>query len=164
MTDPVKPEGVGALAESLTALIAESQALRGDVKANEAARRRENQINLGVLLMLTLFVFIVLVVAWQNNSIARTTQQTNQQVVSCTVPGGKCYDDGKKRTAGAVGDIVKASIYMAECSRLRPGDSGPEFDAFLEQCVADKLAASNKPTPVTPTPAPTATPVPTPTQ
>jgi hypothetical protein len=158
MTHPEQPEPVAALATSLTALIAESQALRVDVKANERARKRENQINLGVLLMLSLFVFLVLVVAWQNNTIAQQTRDTNARMLSCTVPGGPCYEDGRKRTAQAVGDIYKVSIYMAECSRLRPGVSGPEFDAFLEGCVNDKLTASQAAPRVQPTPTPTASP------
>lgn len=151
--DPHQP--VDILRSSLAALIAESQALRTDVHAAESARRRQFLVNTGVLGMLALFVLLVLVVAWQNNQVVTRVNQTNARVADCTNPGGKCYEDGKRRTGDAIGDIIRAEAYMAECARLYPGESGPAFDQKLEACVNARLAATQharaKPTP-TPTP------------
>jgi hypothetical protein len=78
------------------------------------------------------------IVSVQDNRIARDTRATNDpQVVDCTTPGGVLLP---ARAAPAPGrpsaPSLKASVFVAECSRLRPGDSGPVFDAALEQCVA----------------------------
>jgi hypothetical protein len=81
-------------------------------------------------------------------------------MADCTTPGGKCYEDGRSRTGNAISDILKVNLYMAECARLKPGESGPGFDAFLERCVGDKLASSHA-SDATPTPAPVPTPEPT---
>lgn len=149
--DPMVPPAVALLRQSLNALIEESQALRTDVKANERARRRENHINMALLGLLGVFIFMVLVVAAQNNTISRSTKDTNARMADCTTPGGKCYDEGSARTGKAIGDIIRAEVYMAECSRLYPGEAGPEFDDKLEQCVVNKLA---HPAPL-PSPSPT---------
>lgn len=139
---------IASLSQSLADLIAESQALRTDVNAAEVAReheakqrKRENQINLGLIGMIAIFVVMVMVMVWQNNSISQDTRQTNKQMADCTTPGGGCYEEGRARTADAISDITKVSIYMAECSRLSPGESGPEFDKKLEACVYEKLKA-----------------------
>lgn len=149
------PPSVAMLRLSLTALIEESKALRTDVKANEAARKRENHINMALLGLLAVFIAMVFVVAWQNNNIAQDTRDTNARMADCTTPGGRCYSEGSKRTGDAIGNIIRAEVYMAECTRLLPGESGPEFDKKLEQCVVDKLAhPAALPPPSTPTPTP----------
>jgi type VI protein secretion system component VasK len=140
-----------ALSDSLRALIDESKALRQDVDQAERTRRREARLNAVMIGILSLFVLCVLAVAWQNNAIAQQTADTNRQITSCTVPGGKCYEDGRARTTEAVSNIYKSSVYMAECARLQPGVSGADFDRFLEKCVADKIAGSR----ATPAPVPT---------
>lgn len=143
----VAAQHAAALSLSLDKLIGESKLLRDDVNIAERTRRRENRLNLVLIGMLSLFVLCVLAVAWQNNRIAKQTADTNAHVVSCTVPGGKCYENAKTQQSGAVAAILRASTYMAECSRLHPGESGPAFDSFLEACVAAKLAAVLPPTP-----------------
>lgn len=146
MTGPVKPtprgeEVVTALKTSMAALVAESQALRSDVHRAEQARKRANQINAVVLGVVALFVAALAVIGYQ-------VSVTNQRMVDCTTPGGRCYQQGQQRTAAAVGDVLRVSIYMAECSRLLPGESGPDFDRKLERCVFEKLAADDKTNPV----------------
>lgn len=139
MTDPThhgKPAAsdvVAPLQQSLADLIRESQALRVDVHTAEAARKRANHINLGVLGLLILFVALLVGIGWQGNV-------TNQRIADCTTAGGDCYEEGRKRTAAAIGDIIKVSIYMAECARLYPGEAGPEYDRKLEACVYGRLA------------------------
>lgn len=149
-TEPIEPaaaSGVHALSASLSELVAESQALRTDVRTAEATRRKENRINLVVIIMLTLFVVLVLVVAWQNNRIAAETRTTNDRIADCTTAGGRCYEDGKQRTGAAIGNIIQAEIALGECSRLYPGESGPAFDQKLKACVYSRIQPSPTPSP-----------------
>jgi type VI protein secretion system component VasK len=152
-------EPMGGLSASLQQVLDEARSLRTDVKAAERARRRESQINLVIIGVLAVFVLLVGVVTWQNNQVIRQTQQTNDTIADCTSPAGECYKSGQRRTAAVVEDLIRASTFVAQCARLRPGESGPEFDAFLEQCVAEKLGLQPGPSPsptlkVTPTPVP----------
>lgn len=148
MIDPDSRPVSATLSEYLTKLAADAEGLRTDVHNAEQARRRANTIGLALMGVLGFLMLVILVVAAQNNAIASQTRQTNARIAACTTAGGKCYEDGKTRTGAAVGDIVKASVYVAECSRLHPGESGPTFDAFLEKCVAGKLAKASPPAPV----------------
>ncbi len=134
-----EPPAVEQLRASLSALIAESQALRQDVHGAEVARKRANQINLGVLALLALFVALLVAIGWQNNQVIQRVDDTNDQVASCTTPGGACYEQGRTRTDGAVSAVVRISIYVSQCGRLYPGESGPEYDVKLQACVMDRL-------------------------
>jgi hypothetical protein len=143
------------------ALIAESQALREDVHTAEAARKRQvttqtrqNRISTAILFVLLVFVIMALVIAWQGNRTIAQTRETNQRMVDCTAPGGRCYEEGKARTGSAINAILRADVFVSECSRLRPGESGPAFDQFLEACVGQRLAAAAAADPL---PAPSAT-------
>ncbi len=64
-------------------------------------------------------------------------------VADCTTEGGKCYDEGRKRTGAAVVGIsdrtITGFVYTNECSRLWPDQSGPTYNAKLEACVKSKL-------------------------
>jgi len=162
-TPPSVAAQTEGLARSLSALIVESQALRTDVKANEQARKRENQINLGVLLMLSLFVLVVLVIAWQNNSITRQVHDTNDRITSCTVPGGRCYEESKARTGDAINAIIATQVAALECARNLPGLTGDEYNRRLEACVYERVQALSAKPPVTVVPTPSASPNPTPT-
>lgn len=151
MAGPTKPaprgeEIVAALLTPLTELAAQSRELRTDVHRAEQARKRANQLTMVLLGAVTLFVAALAVIGYQVTT-------TNQRVVDCTTPGGRCYQQGQERTAQAVGDVLRVSVYMAECSRLFPNESGPEFDRKLERCVFDRLAADNKTNPL-PQPSP----------
>jgi hypothetical protein len=148
-TTPVATTPVADLHGELAALIDEAQALRTDVRSAEQARRRASQINLGVLILLIIFVGLLMAVTWQNNRLSHEVAKGNARIADCTTAGGKCYDDGKKRTGSAIGDIIRAEIFMAECARQWPGESGPTFDRKLEACVAQRLTNANA------TPAPT---------
>ncbi len=152
--DPTLPAGdlphVAALKRSLTELIDESQALRVDVNAAEHARKRANAINLAMLALLGLFVFMLVGVTWQNNSLAHEVAKTNRTLADCLDPRGECYQQANERTGSAIQDIIRAELFMAECSRLYPGESGPAFDRKLEACVAERLAGPG----LRPSPAP----------
>jgi hypothetical protein len=145
---------IEAILSAANSAAEEAKDLKAQVVVANQARRRENRIYLMILGVLGLFVALSLFVSAQNYQIAEQTRTTNERLADCTTPTGKCYRQGQARTGSAVADILKASVYMAECSRLRPGDSGPEFDAFLERCVAERIVRSRA------TPAPSSTPTP----
>lgn len=142
-TPPLRPGGepsaVESLRASLAALIAESQALRSDVHGAEVARKRANQINLGVMALLAIFTALLVAIGWQNNQVIQRVDETNDQVASCTTPGGACYEQGRARTSGAISAVVQISIFVSQCGRLYPGESGPAYDAKLQQCVMERL-------------------------
>lgn len=140
-TNPVSggADAVETLRRSLSDLIAESQALRSDVHSAEAARKRANQINTGVLVLLAGFVAMLLVIGWQNNQVIRQVSATNNTMADCTTPGRDCYEQGQKRTAAAVSALTRISIYVSQCGRLWPGESGPDYDRKIESCVLDRL-------------------------
>lgn len=153
------PPSVAHLRQSLTDLIAESQALRSDVHKAEAARRRITTISLALIAAMIVPLVILLVLVVQNNGISREVHDTNEVIADCTNPSGKCAQQSSRRTGEAIGDIIRAEIYMAQCSRLYPGEAGPEFDRKLEKCVYDRLAAfaaqrDRSPAGPTPTPGP----------
>ncbi len=132
---------VAALRESLTAVVVATEALRSDVTAAETARRRTGRINLGLIGMLVGLVALLLAIGYQNNRLVRGQKRTNERIADCTTAGGTCYEQGRERSSGAIAAIVRISVYVTECGRLWPGESGPDFDRKLEKCVADRLAA-----------------------
>jgi hypothetical protein len=136
---PAQGSPAEALRASLESLIAESQALRSDVHGAEVARKRANQINLGVLALLALFVALLIAIGWQNNQVVNQVQQTNDQMANCTTPGRQCYEQGRARTDGAVSSVVRISIFVSQCGRLWPGESGPDYDRKLQACVMERL-------------------------
>lgn len=148
--DPAPSPHVAALRDSLAELIVESQALRTDVRGAERARRRASQISLGLLGLVGLFVGMLMVVSWQNNRLAHQVAETNTRMADCTTPGGKCYEEGRKRTDGAVSAVVRISVLTNQCARLFPEESGPAYDRKLEACVQERLAQPVQ----TPTPNP----------
>lgn len=118
---------IETLRSNLAELIAESQALRSDVKSAERARRRENFVSLALSLIGVLVIGMVLFLAFQ-------TQQIGDQIASCTTPDGQCYQDASKRTSGTVQKIVAYQVIVAECARAT------KTDADLEKCVTDRIA------------------------
>lgn len=137
------------LQTSLTALLDEASKLRGDVHSAEVARRRSGHINMGLTALLAVLVALVLAIGWQNNRLteqtretAAETRETNKRIADCSTPGGRCYEEGRQRTSGAIDAVVRISIFVSQCGRLWPGESGPEYDAKLTKCVAERLQAA----------------------
>ncbi|MDP9145672.1 MAG: hypothetical protein M3N43_13450 [Actinomycetota bacterium] len=142
---------VAELAPSLRQLLGEAQALRADVQSAERARRRTAKVAAVVAGVLAVVVGLLAFVVLQNNRSLAQSRATQDTLVDCTTPAGQCYKAGQKRTAAVVADLIKASTYVAQCARLRPDESGPAFDAYLEACVAQKLGLQPGPSP-SPTP------------
>ncbi len=139
---PPMPAAEAELRRQLDSILDEAQRLRGDVHSAELARKRATKINIVVLAVLAGFVGMLLAIGYQNNQLAQQTTQTNKAIEDCSTPGGTCYEEGQKRTAAAVAALTKISIYVSQCGRLYPGESGPEYDAKIERCVAARLAAA----------------------
>lgn len=133
--------------KALNNLALSSATLHGDVRDMELARRKATRVNLGVLVVLVVLVAGLLVMVVQTYRTASETRKTNAAVADCTQPGGKCYEEGRTRTGGAVASINMAMVFGIECARLKPDESGPAFDAFVEQCVAAKMRALPSPRP-----------------
>ncbi len=142
-TDPSTPRGSSALADLLAAVKAESEQLRADVHRAEEARRRANRINTVLLLVAVVLVAAAGLVGWQ-------VKATSDRVADCTTAGGTCYEEGRERTGAAIATLTRISIYVSQCGRLYPGESGPEFDAKIERCVADRLAQAGAEPPTGP--------------
>lgn len=153
MTEPHVPPASAVepaqLDSRLAALIAESQSLRSDLKTSETQRRKENMISLATGLLAILFIGIVLAVAVQNRSIANdarvsadNAKHTSDIIADCITPTGHCYQDGSKRTGGAVGNLIKAQLIIADCDRHNPSD-----DKAFNACVAAGLKRAFPPTP-----------------
>jgi hypothetical protein len=161
---PVSPTvspAVAALRSSLTDLVEESQALRGDVQRAEDARRKATVVNLGLLVLLVLFVGLLGAVSWQNNRVIEKVEETNSIMADCTTPGGACYEQSQKRVGSAINDIVWASVYMSQCARLWPDESGPSYDRKLEACVIGRLEQAAREREASPSPTPSVSPTPT---
>lgn len=62
----------------------------------------------------------------------QATRKGTDRLVDCTTPGGKCYEQGRSATGGAVGTINKVTISAIYCS----GKLGPAATvAALNACV-----------------------------
>jgi hypothetical protein len=132
---------IEALTVRLADIVDESRRLRSDVHAAEAARRRTAAFNLAVLTILTVALLAVAGLGWQSYQLTHKVDRTNQQMADCTTPGQRCYEEGRARTGEAVGALTRISVYVSQCGRLFPGESGPEYDKKLDACVQQRLAA-----------------------
>lgn len=154
-----------ALRDALSPLITESKALRTDMRASDAIQRRRIMINLGGLAVVGLLVFWLAVMVYQNNQLSQQLNNVTAQIADCTTAGGTCYEQGSSRTSTAIGDIIAANVFMAECARLFPGEVGPAYDKKLEKCVYDRLTqAAAQRAQASPSPSPSPQPSPSPTQ
>ncbi len=126
--------GVAALQASLGAVADATSALREDVRKAQQEHLRKTRISFVLIAVLGVLLVGVLVVGWQ-------LKQTNDHIADCTTAGGQCYEESRRRTGGAVSAVTRISVYVSQCGRLWPGESGPAYDKKLEQCVAERLAA-----------------------
>jgi hypothetical protein len=75
-------------------------------------------------------VLLVGYIGFQNNELSHT-------IKSCTTPGQKCYVEQRKSTSSSVNQLIRVSIYAAECQR------STKTDKELEDCVAGKIQAAS---------------------
>ena len=110
-------------------------------------RRRAAWFVLGcAAVALSVAVLYIVLNAAQTTHAIREAQQNNQQVLAtihdCTQPGGKCYQRGEARTAGAVADINRVVILASACAVGRRGTE-PQIEAQIQACVIQRLAAQD---------------------
>lgn len=131
---------VQELRRSIDAAALEAQGLRRDVELADKRRAKENTYVIAVGAALILPILLMLALGWQSvhtakdaRDAAERAKATSDQIASCTTPSGKCYQDGNKRTSGAVQNLVKAQMAIAECAKITA------TDAQLEACVARRM-------------------------
>lgn len=144
---PERPGSVTALTELLRAIHALTEGLRADVAKAERARRRANSLNRALLVVAIIVGLSVGLIGWQ-------TYRVNATIADCTTAGGRCYEESRSRTTGAVGSIAQISVFVSQCGRLWPGESGEEYDAKLATCVAERIKAAQDAAGARPAPAP----------
>lgn len=125
---------VAALQTSLAAVADATNGLREDVRMAQKESARKTRISFVLIAVLGILLVLVLAVSFQ-------LKKTNDHIADCTTAGGQCYEEGRQRTGGAIATLTRISVYVSQCGRLWPGESGPEYDRKLEQCVAERLAA-----------------------
>lgn len=127
-------------ADAMTSILEEAKQLRLDYQQQTAESRRSSRILMGAIAALIALIIPMVILLIINTQVMRQSNETARVIADCTTPGGRCYDEGRSRTSGAIGDIVRASVYMSQCSRLYPGEYGEEFDRKLEACVNERLS------------------------
>ena len=140
------PEGEPAAL--LREVLDESKRMRADAQAKEARQRRTNQLVAGgivVLLVLVLGNLILLLQSRQRGIDSRrliaTTASTSQRIADCTTKGGRCYEEGSRRQADAIRQLIDAQTEIAVCQRRA------DSEAALRACVRSALEQLAGPAP-----------------
>lgn len=147
MTIPAEPPRDPG--ELLRSLLTESQRLRTDVRERERRQRRLMGLIAAAVVICVVLVTSVVVLLVQSRqrgndtrALLRTNTATSQQIADCTTAGGKCYQEGARRSAEAIGLLLQGQKQIALCR----ADSDTRDE--LEKCIDRALAA------MTGTPAP----------
>lgn len=76
-----------------------------------------------------------------NSGYIANSKDTLDRVVDCTEPGGKCFNEGAERTAEAVGNIGRLSVYAAACAadRRLVDQTLEERADEIEKCVTQLI-------------------------
>lgn len=114
------------LRNSLEELVSESRALRVDIGSFERSRRRGALINAVFSALAVCAMVLIGTIAYQNNELSAT-------IKSCTTPGQPCYMEQRRSTNSSVNQLVRSSIYAAQCQR------STKTDQELEDCVETKI-------------------------
>jgi hypothetical protein len=143
MTDP---SDSGSPQGDLQEIIRRYDRLSADINAAEKIRRVKERtmialLAIGVVLIVVMGFGMVKLfqIAENSQKAAEQSARTAATIEDCTVPAGSCYRDGSKRTGGAVGNILKGQVAVAEC--LKEVESSTEVQA----CMDRKLNVSPKP-------------------
>jgi type II secretory pathway pseudopilin PulG len=145
-------------AELLSALLEESRQLRADTRERERRQRRTNQLTVAGIVVVLLMLGVLLIILVQNQqratvsrALLRDNVSTSAQIADCTTAGGKCYEQGQRRSAEAVQQLINADVVIARCAR------STDTDTQLQRCVDAGFADLLKPSPapsVAPSPSP----------
>jgi hypothetical protein len=134
--------------ELLSALLSESQRLRADVRERERRQRRlMGLIAAATVLCLVLVTSVVVLLAQSrqrgndSRALLRNNAATNQRIADCTTVGGKCYEEGVKRSAAFIQLLLQGQKQIALCR------SKSDTTAELEKCIDKALAPMTAPSP-----------------
>jgi hypothetical protein len=148
----------GDPADMLGSLLVESQRLRVDVAEREQRQRRTTKLLAGgvaVALVMLMALIILLVQSRQRGNdtraLIRNNTSVSQQIADCTTVGGTCYEEGTRRSAALIEQLIAAQVAIENCAETTEGE------AALRECVARELDTGGTGGAV-PTPAPTKTP------
>lgn len=132
------------------------EALARQVRAERIKRALIIATAVGVAAALVLIVFLIASVraTQQDGSpavkaardAAQAAESTNRQILDCLNPDGECYKQSQRARAGQAASINEITQYAAACAD-RPGSQALEE---IRACVADLIAASASPAPVSP--------------
>ena len=129
------------LTQAVTALVVSTDTLINVVQNNEV-RNKQFRWTMALLSLVALLGIAALtVMAVRLSTIAGDNHSTFQQVESCTVPTGQCYQESRKATAVAIASLsdqnARASAAAAYCfGKLPASATFPEMLA----CVRRQLA------------------------
>jgi hypothetical protein len=174
MSHSTQPRDPGLL---LSALIDESRQLREDVADRERRQRAETLererrqrrlialIGVGILIAIVLCTCVVILLVQSRQrgndtrALLRANASVNTQIADCTTRGGTCYEEGARRSAALIRQLLQAQKEMELCQAKTEQD-GP---AALQRCIDQVLAPLMPPVTVNPgTPKPTPDPTPDP--
>lgn len=139
-------------ADSLLALIEESRQLRADVRAKAETQRRTALVALAGVVVALLMLVAQLTILVQNRQRSNETRaliqdnsSTSQQIADCTTAGGKCYEEGTKRSAALIGGLLAAVEEIAVCNKA--SDTAAEARACSDRALAKLAAQAGPPVP-----------------
>jgi hypothetical protein len=140
MTDP---SDLGTPRHDLQEIIRRYDKLSADINAAEKIRRVKERTMIALLAIGVVLIVVMGAGMWKLFQIAEDSQRAAEQsartaatIEDCTVPTGSCYRDGSKRTGGAVGNILKGQVAVAEC--LKEVASAAEVQACMDRKLAPK--------------------------
>jgi hypothetical protein len=102
----------------------------------EHSRRIVRNLSAALVVTTVLMLgYVTVIASYQFQKIigvANDTRRNSDRLVDCTTPGGKCYEQGRSTTSGAVGSINRVTIAAIYCS----GKLGPSASINqLNMCV-----------------------------
>lgn len=118
------------LTGALTSLADELRHLRTDIRADSKQRRRESLLSIGLALVLVLLMVGMLFVGWQNHSIG-------DQIADCTTAGGRCYEEGRRRSSEGVDRLIRSNIHLHRCLETPGVDTDAEVIVCMERRSAN---------------------------
>lgn len=101
-------------------------------RAKRAAKIANYVLGVAVAVMLGYILLNGQAQLQQLGKVAADTKANSDRLVDCTTPGGKCYEQGRSTTSGAVGTINRVAVTVEYCA----GHLGPTATiAALNACV-----------------------------
>lgn len=110
-------------------------AVQAVVDSNPDLVKRRARYDLAQRVLRALVITCVLLTTGLLIYLAAGANNAANAIRDCTTPGGKCYQDGEKRTAAAVGQIVKA-----QQAGIANGSKPAQQNLVLTKANADNIA------------------------